>query len=205
MLFYSSSIPAGWALCNGQTVTRIDGGGTITTPNLIGQFVYGGSTAGTTGGSATQTLSVAQLPAHNHAVSDSGHSHTLSDSGHTHTAADSGHTHTDSGHTHTDSGHTHNISSLPDQWSASGAGPVTFFSGSKYGPAGPYSTNNSSANLTTNSANIQSAKAQISVTSATTGITLANATTGITTQNTGSGSAFSIMPPYIVLCYIMKY
>ncbi len=66
----------GWVLCDGGT----DGqGGTV--PNLIGNFIKGSnvSGAGQTGGSATQTLTAAQLPAHTHTVtiqSAGSHTHT---------------------------------------------------------------------------------------------------------------------------------
>ena len=62
------------------------------TPNLSGKFVVGYSASDgyydvdDTGGSATVTLTTAQLPAHNHTTSD--HSHSFSGSGsssHTHT------------------------------------------------------------------------------------------------------------------------
>lgn len=55
----------GWVLCDGGS----DGqGGTV--PNLIGSFIRGSDvqSAGQTGGSATQTLTAAQLPAHTHNI-----------------------------------------------------------------------------------------------------------------------------------------
>ena len=243
ILFYNSSIPAGWALCDGRTVTRTDGGGLIVTPNLVGQFVYGGTSAGSTGGSSTQTLSVAQLPAHNHGVSDPGHGHGISDPGHGHSATDSGHTHSDaghshtdaghrhydSGHTHTDAGHTHTDVGHAHQYGIPTGGAL-FYNGCNTN--GAYNvgqqlqtaigvanlTNNSAviqtsyanistdqASIQTNYANIQTGRASISVAGAGTGVSVNGAYTGITTQNTGSNASFSIMPPYIVLCYIMKY
>jgi len=196
MLYYNSSIPAGWALCNGQTVTRTDGGGSITTPNLVGQFVYGGSAANTSPqGVSTITLSTANLPSHNHGVTDNGHNHTITDPGHNHTATDAGHN-----HTITDPGHKHDNSNLPNSWSVGGAGPITFFSGAVYYSAGPYPTDTAKTGISLSNGN-----ASITVANRATGISLGSATTGISIQNTGSGTAFSIMPPYIVLCYIMKY
>lgn len=54
----------------------------------------GGATSGSTGWSTwnfggtvninTFTLSIAQLPAHNHSATDSGHAHSITDNGHTH-------------------------------------------------------------------------------------------------------------------------
>lgn len=75
----TNTIPTGWALCNGQTVNRLDGSGTITTPDLRDKFVVGwrdasGSGAnaiaaiapGTSGGSHTKTVDTAQGGAHSH-------------------------------------------------------------------------------------------------------------------------------------------
>lgn len=61
-LWYGSvdSVPEGWALCDGSNGT----------PDLRGRFVLGGGgdeySIGATGGEATHTLSVDELPAHNH-------------------------------------------------------------------------------------------------------------------------------------------
>lgn len=66
------AVPAGWALCNGQTSNN------KITPDLRGRFIVGagaGAGSGLTskpvgeiGGSETVTISVSQLPAHNHRV-----------------------------------------------------------------------------------------------------------------------------------------
>jgi microcystin-dependent protein len=100
----------GWIICNGVTRTNnsdsrynalnlmaigIGGGGTTnyTPPNLTNKFLYGNSTTiGTTGGSSSVTLSIANIPTHNHTgttdsktsgitISDSGHSHVLYNQG----------------------------------------------------------------------------------------------------------------------------
>jgi len=76
-----NAVPAGWALCNGLR----------NTPDLRGRFVIGAGqgsgglanrSVGSAGGTETVTLSVGQLPAHNHRVSGStswngDHSHML--------------------------------------------------------------------------------------------------------------------------------
>lgn len=73
-----ASIPAGWALCNGQTINN------RVTPDLRDRFIIGASgtrPTGTTGGSASMNLTANQLPGHSHTVSGSvdsqgGHRHT---------------------------------------------------------------------------------------------------------------------------------
>lgn len=69
-----SDIPSGWALCDGNNGT----------PNLLNRFVKGTSSAsenpGSTGGSDTYTISVAQLPSHDHngsTSSDGDHNHAV--------------------------------------------------------------------------------------------------------------------------------
>jgi microcystin-dependent protein len=56
-----ASIPAGWALCNGQNGT----------PNLQDRFIVGAGSSynpSDVGGVASVTLTTAQMPAHNHSV-----------------------------------------------------------------------------------------------------------------------------------------
>lgn len=62
IMWSGETIPSGWAICDGQNGT----------PDLRGRFVMGADaehTLGETGGSASHTLSVDELPAHKHATS----------------------------------------------------------------------------------------------------------------------------------------
>lgn len=65
-----ADLPEGWALCDGSNGR----------PDLRGRFVVGYGNhytqIGETGGAETVALTVAQLPAHTHAVIDPGHQHT---------------------------------------------------------------------------------------------------------------------------------
>ena len=94
----TTSAPSGYLLCNGTAVSRStysalyavigttfgtgDGSTTFNLPNYADKMPIGAGTIaasiGATGGSATTTLSVSNLPSHNHSasVSDPGHFHT---------------------------------------------------------------------------------------------------------------------------------
>lgn len=87
--------PTYWRECNGQILSKAtypelysllgstygsDTGSTFTLPDLRNKFVRGSNTPGTTGGSDTVTLSVSNLPSHNHSLNN--HTHNIGS--HTH-------------------------------------------------------------------------------------------------------------------------
>lgn len=184
-----ASIPGGWHLCDG----------TFGTPNLKDRFIVGaggtisGGTPLQTGGAQTKnvtsnnggehtptgsvgdtTLTIAQMPQHNHAVTNLGHTHDINDPGHTHVI---------------------DVRSAARMDSNSPA----------YVSTGGTSSSNTGVN------------------NAFTGITLdQNTSAGISIQNRGDSGPHShpltlnlvpahthtidinVLPPYMVLCYIMK-
>ena len=78
IMWSGTTLPKGWALCNGETqITAL--GDTIITPDLRGRFVVGWdledgdyNAIGEKGGETAHTLTVAEMPEHTH---DMDHSH----------------------------------------------------------------------------------------------------------------------------------
>lgn len=206
-----ANIPAtfgfGWHLCDG----------TYGTPDLTNKFILG---AGKTvsyaqqGGSFTTSLSVANLPAHAHAVTDNGHAHNVSDGGHSHSVSDGGHAHgvSDGGHAHgvADGGHSHTINR--GGWGQAGQDNGGIAGASIANQYGTYSGTMSTVTASSSNIGIYAATANIGIYSSTTGVgvnrgttgvAVVTNTTGISIQNTGNGQAFTTTPPYFALCFVM--
>lgn len=77
----AETVPSGWALCNGATVARSDGAGTITTPDLRNRVVCGASDdfdPGDTFGQAAYTVTTGAVGNHTHVAAPVlDHSHGL--------------------------------------------------------------------------------------------------------------------------------
>lgn len=181
-----NNIPTGWVLCDGNNGT----------PNLSNRFVlgYGSKNCDTTGGTETVSLSTVNMPSHNHSAS-------LSLSGLS-TNSTGSHTHSITGSTNTSNvtipPHTHSIAF------SESVGSGTINSNMLMGD---YRYNKSSTlqSGTSNSAS-SSHSHTISVSAASSG-SHAHTISGsgsVTIGSTGSGTAHNNMPPYYVLCYIMK-
>jgi microcystin-dependent protein len=111
LIFSAAASRAGCLVADGSAVSRTtyaalyaalggaaspfgqgDGSTTFNLPNMPGRLPMGAGagagltarTRGQTGGAETVALTTAQLPAHNHGVSDPGHTHGVSDPGHSH-------------------------------------------------------------------------------------------------------------------------
>jgi microcystin-dependent protein len=147
------------------------------TINLTNQFILGAGGAwapGAVGGASQVSLAIGNLPSHSHVVADAGHTHGVYDAGHTHPVSDPGHSH----------------SSPADVLSWVGSGGSTSVSGGTNTQGSLLSLSSAMTGVTT-----QTAPASVS---------LYNSVTGVTLQNTGSGSAFSIIPPFYALCFVQR-
>ena len=166
----------------------------------------------TTGGSATKSISVANLPAHNHTVNASTHSHSVTTAGagsHTHTASSS----TTGNHTHTRG--SMNITGwfdVGDAWGSGGAFANESFASTHndWKEGGEYNTKvtfdagrNNGAYWTgaTSSAGNHSHTITVnSVGNHTHTVSISNSGSHThTTNNTGSGTPLNIMPPYMTV------
>lgn len=172
----------GWRLADGTN-------GTV---NLRDRFIVGSGTTyatGATGGVTGVTLSVANMPAHNHVINigDPGHAHSVYDPGHAHGVGDPGHSHgvSDPGHSHTFTG-----GSLAIAGSSGG-----FFMTA----GGTTGTSNNGSNIS-----IYGNGTGIWIGASGTGVGVYANGTGITasSNNTGGGAAFGTLPPYYALCFV---
>jgi microcystin-dependent protein len=81
VMWSGSTAPDGWALCNGSGEYTDMNGDEQDVPDLRNRFVLGYNSSsrpiGARGGEENVTLTIAQMPRHNHTATDSGHSHGL--------------------------------------------------------------------------------------------------------------------------------
>lgn len=194
----TATIPGGWALCNGSNGT----------PDLRDRFVVGaGSTysVAATGGSATSTLTANELPAHTHSLSASGTTSGQS-AGHTHTfSGTTGNMSANASHTHTasvtDPGHLHYT------WGAYGGGGNPGGSLNQQNPGGqndPVTTAYTGISVTNSNTSVEHTHTYSGTTSAVSGDHTHTVTVTGTSGSTGSGAAFTNLPPYYALAYIMR-
>lgn len=223
----------GFVKCNGQTIvdaTSPMNGAVI--PNINNMvFLAGNTTSGTSGGSATATLSAANLGAHTHgpgsyitSVGVTGGTSTL---GGTTNFASTTHTHNFS-HVHewafggAGTGLNYALTAINDAKTSITSSDVFFVSTNNVGQAGGsytavagwnssnthyYTTgvlsapSGSGSSASTGTPSASGGNVTISSTPAS--ITGSNSVTG-TSSSTGSATAFSILPTYITAVYLMR-
>ena len=170
----ANSVPAGWALCDGQN----------NTPDLRDKFIVGAGSAyqpGDAGGAVTVQLTTNELPAHTHSV--------------TGTAASAGnHTHGNTFAIEAVAAHTHEVNAVPSDDS------IVYDRGPDYGwrAYGARESGGDDAEAASAGAHTHTLSGSVS-----SGGSHSHTVSG-TAASAGSGAAFSILPPYYALCYIMK-
>jgi hypothetical protein len=178
IMWSGASIPSGWALCNGQTVARSDGGGNITTPILTDRFVVAaGSTypLAQAGGSAFITLATTQMPTHSHTAT---------------TDSPGDHTHAVIGVTGAVPDHTHSLPNLGSVQAGADNGGAMSTVNTGYS-SGRFQNATNGAGAHTHDVSILSQGS-------------GSHTHNVTVANAGSGAAIDIRNPYYALYFIMK-
>ena len=182
-----NAIPSGWVICDGNN----------NTPDLRNRFIVGAGSGGSyspgdTGGAASVTLSVAQMPSHSHSTN----SHAHSFSGNT-AYFDINHTHGFSGsNTHNHSfkgvgGNDHNDSER-------NAVVMRNDSNTMYTSHSGSGVQNATITISGNTGGTSANSNHRHSFSGTTGGEAPN------TNNDGGGQSHENRPPYYALCYIMK-
>lgn len=170
----ANNVPDGWALCDGKNGT----------PDLRDKFIVGAGNAyrpGDAGGAVTVRLTTNELPAHTHSV--------------TGTAASAGnHTHGNTFAIESVAAHTHEVNAVPSDDS------VVYERGPDYGWNAYGAREGGGDNAKAESAGAHTHTLSGSVSS---GGSHSHTVSG-TAASAGSGAAFSILPPYYALCFIMK-
>lgn len=194
--YSGTTAPTGWVLCDGGTVSRTGVGAdlfaligttygpgnnstTFNVPNLVNRFIRGGTPAAT-GGANEVALTTTQLPTHTHS------SGTLA------TQNAGQHSHTVTGTTSSEAQHSHGVTESPRFFDNTGG------SGLWLGASGFYQVG-----LQTNAFIQQPAHEH---TFTTTSSVVSDHTHNVTgaTASAGSGTAFSILPTYMEMRYIIK-
>jgi microcystin-dependent protein len=212
-LWFGATPPANWILLQGQTLLRsgtyaalfaIFGTtynvGTVAAdsfmlPDLQQKFPFGakpaaGNALGQITGAFAVTLAIANMPAHQHPITDVTHTHGVNQAPHTH--SDPGHTHAASEAAHS---HTINGQVLTPQAGVN----VQSGSGWQFGAANSVSTSSVQPAITVSPAvtNLGSAQPAINL--------VAGGTNLSHTENTGSGTPFNVIPPLLGINFMIKY
>lgn len=207
-LWFTATPPTNWLICNGASLSTTayatlfavigytygGSGVNFNLPNLQNVFPYGagGVALGATGGAASATLGLGNLPSHAHTITDVAHSHGL----------------TQSGHVHPDPGHAHSASGSQDPHNHTVGGSFGFGVGGTAPPSplmseGSTTTSTAQPNVYVNvaaaGANLQAADANISVNASGTGLSATNA------AGSATPTPVPTVPPFLGINFIIRF
>jgi microcystin-dependent protein len=207
-MFGGATPPANWLICNGASLATVGtyaalfavikyafggSGANFNLPNLTSVFPLGAgnSAVGSTGGTFSYSIGVANLPSHAHPITDLAHNHGVNQWSHTH--GDGG-------------GHGHGASQSPHSHGVSIGGSFGYGYGPNYPPSPLVQTGSTGMTTDTQQPAVSVAAAHVSLDTQTSGVSLNASGTGLsTTQAVGSGSPMTIIPYYVALNFIIKY
>ena len=211
IMFGGATAPANWVICDGSSFpttgvgaalfavigyTYGGSGANFNLPNMTDVFPIGAETSGGTatdigdaGGDFTYALDVAHLPPHAHPIADVAHNHSVNQWAHAHNIATNGHNHV----LH-DPSHTHTYATL--------GGGVNIQPGSGGNMSNTGNTGAAATGITIDAVGNLGGNTDTQ----TSGVSLnASGTNLSTTQAVGSGAPMTILPPYLVLNFIIRY
>ena len=208
-MFGGATAPAGWLLCQGQSLdtTAYAGlfavfgyahggsGPNFNLPNLQQRFPIGAgpNPLGQLGGSFSVTIALGNLPSHNHGITDVAHNHGVNQWAHAHNIATGGHSHSIS-----TGGHSHSLSAqvlTPNAGGNASAGAGWGFNTVSASAVGDLGGSTSGVGNLGGNTDTQ-----------TSAISLGASGTGLYQTNySGSGAAFNVTPPFISLNFIVRY
>jgi microcystin-dependent protein len=212
MMHAGSTAPTNWLLCQGQSLSTTGtyaalfgvigyafggSGANFNVPNLQLRFPLGvgaGYVLGAGGGASTVALATANLPAHAHPITDVAHSHTAQQNAHSHVIATGSHSHAITTGAHAHSGVATGLTGPGTGSIAGGVGGGNLQMGNTSTAGNLGGNTDTAGNL---GGNTDTQTPGVGVNASGTGLS--------TTQNTGSGAAFSILPPYVGINFIIRY
>ena len=201
-------------------------------PNLQGRMPIGrdgvGYTRGLTGGETNHTLLSNEMPIHGHTATQAAHTHGSYQDVHTHAIAVAAHTHSiyQDAHNHGDQGHVHPVSASQDAHVHGGvvtglSGPGTGAIGGQVGGGNLVSGNSAGASqnnvyvsIGTGYANLVAAQPAVHCDTQQPGASADNRQPvvhvdtqqpAVTVTNAGGGGTHNNMPPYVCVCFIIRY
>ena len=209
-LWFTATPPANWLICDGSSLSTAapydklfavigykygGSGANFNLPPLANFFPLGASATNalaSTGGEATHVLTVAELAAHAHPITDVAHSHTAQQNAHSHNASQGAHTHNASQDPHA---HT-----VPDN-TVIGSGSGLTNGGASFSLHGSPTTSTAQPPV-----HIDTQQPPVFVDTQQPAVGVNASGTGLsTTNNAGSGAAHNTMPPYLAINFIIKY